>query len=192
MVSSILLAAGKSRRMGSLKQLLLFQNQPLVLCALTNLAASSVDEIVLVLGHDYHKILNILPGGFGRMKVAINRHYETGLSSSIRCGLNHIARESEALLVALGDQPLIGPEIPDRLISRWRETGKGILYPTYRRRKGHPVLFSSRFYPALRTLSGDVGAKALLAKHRRDALGVPVKCEGILVDMDVEADLSHV
>lgn len=111
-----------------------------------------------------------------------------GLSSSIARGVAATA-DADGWLVALADMPFIQPEtilrVADALAS-----GAGIVFPTCRGERGHPVGFSRRFYAELTALNGDSGARQILAAHRADWVPVEVGDEGILRDIDLPSDLA--
>ena len=184
MISAILLAAGKSRRMGQPKQLLQWGGKSLLLHVLENLMNSSVDEIVLVLGYEAEKIRKSLPEF--AIKIVINPNYETGMASSLRQGLLAMDQRSDAFLVFLADQPGIGPEIINLVIRAFQQANprRGIVRPVYRGVPGHPVLIGAQYLDEALQLQGDVGARQILMNQPMDVLDIEVDQDAILMDMD--------
>jgi len=99
-----------------------------------------------------------------------------------------VASESQGVMIALADQPFIPPEVVDFLIDAFLKGERGIVLPTWRGRRGHPVILSlSRYGEELRGLTGDKGAREILARHKEDILEVEVECRGVIEDIDDEA-----
>jgi len=188
MISALVLAAGESKRMGETKQLLEWQGKPILQHILDTLSDSAVDEVILVLGHEAGRISSKVSGE--KIKIIINPDYKEGMSTSLRHGLRAMDEKAEAFLVVLGDQPGVGKEIIDRLIQSFHEFGskKDIVLPTYRGRRGHPVLFSRRYVEEALKLKGDVGARQVLLGHPEEILAVEVNTDAILSDIDTPQD----
>jgi molybdenum cofactor cytidylyltransferase len=191
MISAILLAAGESKRMGRPKQLLTWQGRTLLRHTLEPLINSDADEIVLVLGHEADLIRKSLPAL--PIKIVINPDYNQGMASSLRRGLLAMDPGSEAFLVLLADQPGIGSEIINTLISRFRQTDpkRGIVRPVYRGLPGHPVLIGVRYLQEALQLQGDVGARGILLNHPGDVLEIEVHQDAVLKDIDTPQDYQE-
>lgn len=189
MITGVLLAAGKSTRMGQMKQLTFFQEKPLLERSLQPLIDSSLDEIILVLGYQYHEVLNTIKIKDKRLRVVINRQYEKGMSTSIRAAVKSVSDKTEAVIIALGDQPLITGAIIDRLIREFKRNNKGIVAPTYKGRRGNPVMLSRKYFSALAKLTGDEGAKSILKDNPTDIIKVEIGDDSILRDVDYQEDL---
>jgi len=181
-VSGIVLAAGQSLRLGRPKQLLPLGDITLLQHVVQNLLASRLDELILVLGH---RAASIRPSFRGYpVRVVINRRYRAGMSTSIVEGVLAAGEGCEAFLIALGDQPCIGPAVVNRIIDAYRESGKGIVLPIYQGQTGHPVLFHRRYREELLRLRGDVGAREIVRAHPEDVLTVAVETPAVLYDID--------
>ena len=188
MISAIVLAAGEAKRMGQAKLLLPWQGKPILEHVLDQLLHSQVDEIILVLGHEAKQMREKIPAQ--GIKIAINPDYQEGMSASLRQGLMIIDEKAEAFLVVLGDQPGISKEIINQLIQAFHRPRhpKGIILPTYRGIRGHPVLFSSQYRQEVLKLKGDVGGRQILADHPEDILGVEMDTDDVLQDIDTPED----
>jgi xanthine dehydrogenase accessory factor len=125
-----------------------------------------------------------------RLEVVENPEAASGIASSIRRGLADLPPETEAVVIALGDLPLIRKETVLEILAAYDETKRPIVFPQFRGRQGHPVLWSRAFFDDLRNLQGDSGAKAVLDRNRSLALAVPVTDAGVCLDIDTPADYA--
>ncbi len=182
-VSAIVLAAGKSSRMGKLKQLMPLGKSTILEQTLKNLLDSTVAEVIVVLGHKAEEITKRLSGR--PVKVVVNPLYRKGMGSSIAAGLRFVDRQAQAVMLVLGDQPYVDSPTINRLIDAFGSNNKGIAIPTYRKQRGHPLIFDRKYQAQLSRLSGDVGGREIIKQNPQDILEVPVKCEGIIIDIDV-------
>lgn len=152
--------------------------------SLSNLQASKVDEIVVVLGFAADVILPLIEGKH-RVKVVMNPSFREGMSSSLHRGLRAVDPQTKGVLIALADQPFISPAVIDLLIERFAEGSKGIVLPVYQGQGGHPVIFDRERYEGdLFELRGDVGGKEVVRSHPEDVLKVEVSSSEVLLDID--------
>ncbi len=188
MISSIVLAAGESRRMGQTKQLLAWEGKTILRQVLENLLHSRLDEVILVLGHEAERILKMVDTR--KIKVVINKNYRKGMITSIQEGLTALHEQTEAFFIVLADQPGIGPEVFDLLIGEFKRATpqKNIVLPTYRGRRGHPALFSVKYREEALRLKGDVGFRQILQEHPEDILAVEMDSDSVLQDIDTPDD----
>ncbi|UCC66448.1 MAG: nucleotidyltransferase family protein [Deltaproteobacteria bacterium] len=183
-ISALLLAAGEGTRMGGVKQLFSVGEKSMVEVSLSNLQASNVDEIMVVLGFAADMILPLIEGK-DRVKVVMNPYFREGMSSSLHRGLRAVDPQTKGVLIALADQPFISPEVIDLLIERFAEGSKGIVLPVYQGQGGHPVIFDRERYEGdLFELRGDVGGKEVVRRHPEDVLEVEVSSSEVLLDID--------
>ena len=187
MISGVVLAAGRSSRHGRPKQLLPLAGQPLLTHVLRNAAASQLDEVVLVLGHEAARI-EAAVGDWGQ-RVVVNPDHLAGQSTSLRAGLAAIDLTAEAVLFLLGDQPQVGPAIIDALIDTYRATGGPIVVPEYGGQRGNPILFDRALFPELARVTGDEGARSVVQQHATDVIAVPVG-DRPPRDVDTEEDYA--
>ena len=186
MLSAILLAAGESKRMGQLKQGLPLGNSTILEQSIDNLVHSKIDELIVVLGYRAQELREKVAGR--PVKTVINPDYEQGMSTSIIAGLHLVDDKAQAVMFVLADQPFIDSKIVDKLIDEFSRTSKGIVIPTYRGRRGHPVIFAISYKEELLRLKGDVGGRQIIKEHPDDILEIPVDSEGINVDIDTVSD----
>ena len=187
MISAILLAAGESKRMGELKQLMPFgQNTTIVEQAIDNLLSAAVSEVIVVVGYRAEEVIKSIVGK--PVKIAINPNYRQGMSTSIIAGLNLVDSRAQAVMLTLGDQPLINSQTINRLIEEFHNHDRGIAIPTYQGRRGHPIIFAIKYKEKLLELKGDIGGRQIVKDHPDDILEVAVNAGGIITDIDTISD----
>jgi molybdenum cofactor cytidylyltransferase len=186
MLSAILLAAGESRRMGKLKQLMPLGKSTIIEQAIDNLSASAVNEVIVVLGHKAEEIKEAI--STRSVKIAFNPSYQEGMGTSIIAGLKLADPRAEAVMLALGDQPLVDSQTINYLIDEFHKSDKGIALPTYKGKRGHPVILAIKYQPELLKLKGDIGAREIIKRHPKDVLEVAVDSAGVISDIDTEED----
>ncbi|WP_137391405.1 NTP transferase domain-containing protein [Rhodoligotrophos defluvii] len=183
-VAGLILAAGRSTRMGGDNKLLVeIKGKPMVRHVAEAAKASRLDEVVVVSGHQSEAVRAALAGL--DLRFIHNPDYASGLASSLKAGLAAIAPASDGVLVCLGDMPLIAPRHIDRLIAAFNPTeGRAICVATYGGKRGNPVLWAAEFLPAMRALTGDVGAKHLMAEYGEAVCEVAMEDDAVLTDLD--------
>ncbi len=186
MLSAILLAAGESKRMGKPKQLMPLGQSTLLEQAIDNLLGSSVDETIVVLGHKAEEIVKAIANK--PVKIVINPDYSQGMSTSIIAGLIMVDPRSQALMLAMGDQPLVASSTINQLIDAFNKNRKGIAVPTYRGRRGHPIIFDIKYKTELLMLKGDIGGREIIHNHPNDVLMVAIDSESVISDIDTQED----
>ena len=180
-LSGLILAAGSSTRMGQPKQLLPLDGRPLLQHVVDAVAASRLDEIILVLGHRAQEIEGALRFPPQRtVRIVTNPDYAEGQSTSLRLGLRTASAEAQAAAILLGDQPQITTALIDRVAAAFATANAPIVRPAYtdargRRVPGHPVFLARRIWPDVETLRGDQGARALLTAHPDWLVEVPIE-----------------
>jgi molybdenum cofactor cytidylyltransferase len=187
MITGILLAAGKSERMGEPKILLKIKGKTIIELLLGEYLKSNLDEVVLVLGKDADFIQDFVERLFDslKLKIAINENYELGMFSSIQKGI--ALAKGENILLGLGDNVLITSDIINTLIAQYR--APEILVPTASGRKGHPVVFSG--VVADQIIKADptnTTLKNVFEQHQKEIRLFPIEREEILIDMDTKSD----
>ena len=186
MLSAILLAAGESKRMGELKQLMPLGESTIIEQAIDNLLASAVGETIVVLGHRAEEIKKAI--ATKPVKIIFNPNYRQGMSTSIIAGLNLVSSQAQAVILALGDQPLVDSQTINQLITEFRSHDKGIVLPTYKGKRGNPVIFAIKYKAELLELKGDIGGRDIVQRHPGDVLEVAVDSESVITDIDTRED----
>jgi molybdenum cofactor cytidylyltransferase len=184
-VASVILAAGLSTRMGPRNKLLVRDaaGQAMVARVADAVLASRARPVSVVLGHQADDVRHALAGRDLRFVEAVD--YMQGLSASLRAGLAALEVEAAAVLVCLGDMPLVSAGDIDRIVAAYDpHEGRLIVVPTYHGKRGNPVLWDRRFFPDMAALSGDTGARGLLLRHAEWVAEVELETDSVLVDFD--------
>ena len=187
-VAAIVLAAGTSSRMGSQKQLLRLGEKTLLEHTVANVRAAGIPEIVVVLGCGAAAIKQQILAK--DINIVVNDQFESGLGTSLQCGIGALSKDAQAAIVALADQPLVKAKTILGIIRQYEEHKPQIVLPTYRGFRGNPVLLDRSIFPELAKLNGDTGCRALFGDHLENILTTPVDDIGILLDVDRKEDLA--
>jgi molybdenum cofactor cytidylyltransferase len=187
-IAAIVLAAGLSRRMARPKLLLPVEGEkPLVRVAVERVLAAHLDDVVVVLGAQADLVAGALDGLAARR--VLNPRYADGQSTSLRAGLDALRPDAEAVVVALGDQPLPDPGLIGRLIAAFRGSGQPIVVPRYRDGRGNPVLFAAALFDELRAVTGDQGGRTVIVRDPSRVTEVAVDAP-MPPDVDTPADYA--
>ncbi len=188
MISAILLAAGQSKRMnGENKLIKEIQGIPLIKLSVKNILASSINELIIVLGHQ-KEIIEKLIDKNEKIKFVFNKDFESGMASSIKTGLNNLSEKTEAFFICLGDMPMVSPDIYNQLIKS--KDNKEIIVPTYKGQQGNPVLFNKSMKEKVIDISGDIGAKKILELNKVKILNLEINDQSIAVGFNTQDDFS--
>lgn len=186
MISGILLAAGESKRMQpDFKPLLKWGKRTVIGECVHQLRLSQLADIFVVLGHREAEIRPALAGG--GVQFAINEDYQKGMLSSVKTGLAMLGPNTDAVLLALVDQPMIKAALINTLIEAYNGGDKGIVLPTYNGKPGHPIIIGADYVDDIMQLDDGTegGLRAFINAHRGDWLEVPVNTPDILEDIDL-------
>jgi molybdenum cofactor cytidylyltransferase len=189
MISSILLAAGESRRMGEFKQLLMFAGRTFVECCADHLLAARVDELIIVTGHREADVRRAL--GARAVRFVHNDEYRDGMSSSVKRGIAAVSPAATAALVALVDQPQIDSSIINRVIAEYEKHPSLIVIPTYGGRNGHPVLLDFQLRDELLAFDASQGLRQVIHAHAAEVLHIEVATDAVLMDFDYPEDYQR-
>jgi molybdenum cofactor cytidylyltransferase len=189
-VSAVVLAAGRSTRMGGPNKLLAELNgKKLVRIVAEQVLASKAKEVIVVTGHQAELVEKALAGL--HVTFVRNAGFADGLAGSVKAGITAVPKEADGAVICLGDMPMISSELIDHLIDAFApDRGNLIAVPVSEGRRGNPVLWSRRFFNELMTLDGDVGARHLIAKHNEAVAEVPVEGDGAFLDIDTPLALE--
>ncbi|MDZ4719304.1 MAG: molybdenum cofactor cytidylyltransferase [Roseiflexaceae bacterium] len=188
-ITGIILAAGSSARMGHPKQLLDWAGRPLVRVAAEYALATSLNDIIVVTGAAHVAVISALSGL--PLRFVHNPQYANGQSTSLRIGIAALPGETDAAMIMLGDQPFVTPEIIEQLIQHWRATNAVIVAPRYQGQRGNPVLFSQSVFAELSAVTGDQGARTLLAARAAEIAIVDIDDQRPLIDIDTPEEYAR-
>lgn len=182
-VTAVVLSAGESQRMGETKQLLRWGATNLLGQTLANLLDSMVTDILVVTGHETDAVTAIA-AEMG-VKSVVNPDYASGeMLSSLKVALNHLPDKGSAVLVVLADQPMVTTETIDQILLTYWQGASGIIAPTYRGRRGNPVLIDGQFRAELLSLPQGAAPRLLLERHPDSLFLVEVNTPTVLQDID--------
>ena len=184
-IAAIILAAGRSRRMGRFKPLLPFGNQTVIESCISNLRTAGVTEIIVVLGHSAAAVREQL--GAASVAFVTNPNPDSEMSTSIGLGVNALTDMARAVLITPVDHPAIHPEMIGWLTEKWRG-GVKLIQPEYQGKGGHPVLIDLSYRDELKCLDSDAGLRGFFNKHRADVLRLAVDSPFVARDMDTWED----
>ena len=189
-VAAVILAAGRSTRMGGPNKLLAeLDGKKLVRIAAEQALASKASEVVVVTGHQAELVEKALAGL--NVRFVRNPEFAGGLASSVKAGIAAVPDNADGAVICLGDMPLISAGLIDRLVEAFApDRGNLIVVPVADGRRGNPVLWSRRFFKELMTLDGDIGARHLIAKHAEAVAEVPVEGQSAFLDIDTPQALE--
>jgi molybdenum cofactor cytidylyltransferase len=161
-------------------------DRPVIAWAVQAALRTGAEPVVVVTGHGASDVEAVLPAG---AETVHNPDYATGLSSSLRVGLESLPPDVDAAAIALGDMPCVRAAHYRALFAAW--TPGAIVVPTWAGRLGNPVLWSAEFFSAMCALGGDRGARSMLEDHREAVRELPARDDAVLIDVDDRSDLQR-
>lgn len=186
-VYAVILAAGKSSRMGQPKQLLQWLNRSLLEHALSHVEIVFKERVLVVLGAEAELIESTL--NLAGARVIVNPDWQIGMASSIRAAIKALPDSASAVMLMLCDQPLIGERQLQTLVSAWQLTPERIVASEYQQAVGVPAIFPASCFNGLLALEGDKGAKSLLISHQADLIKIALPEAAF--DIDTLADWQN-
>ncbi len=186
MVGSIVLAAGKSSRMGEQKLLMPYHGKSMIATVVGKIANTDSHLTLVVTGNNMHEIKEAL----NDYKVTLvgNQRFEEGMLSSVQAGIDAAGPETDGMLVLLGDQPMVSETVINRLISVFQKSEKGLIIPTFNGKRGHPVLISSKYKNEVKSINPETGLRELFFNNPDDVLEIEVETGDVLKDIDTPED----
>jgi molybdenum cofactor cytidylyltransferase len=189
-IAALVLAAGKSSRMGATNKLTAqVEGHAMVARAVEAATASGAKPVIVVTGHEADAVRAVLDGA--SVQFVHNPDYAEGLSTSLRTGAKALPKDIDATLVCLGDMPDISADHIARLIAAF-DVGEGrtICVPTFGGKRGNPVLWGAAWFGELQGVKGDTGAKHLIGEHADAVCEVPMPDDASLRDIDTPDELA--
>ena len=189
-VAAVVLAAGRSTRMGQPKQTLPWgAGQTLLGAVVAGLQTGGVTEIVVVTGHAREAVEASLADA--KVRFAHNPDFATTeMARSLQVGLNALGDRAQAAVVALADQPELDPTVVEQVVQRWRETVAPVVAPFYGGERGHPLLFDRSIWPAIHALPGSANPRAVVVAAG-NIERVAVDSRALLRDIDTPEDYER-
>lgn len=181
--SAIILAAGRSSRLGSPKQLLNYQGKTLLQHSIDTAKQASVQSIIVILGSGFDLLFSRVDSA--GLHIIKNDNWQTGIASSISCGINALkdtAPTTDAAILMVCDQPFVNPALLNELLTVQKATNKPIIASSYGNTIGIPALFHKDFFQQLLDLRGDSGAKKIMQLNPGSLATVPFTLGSIDID----------
>jgi molybdenum cofactor cytidylyltransferase len=182
MLAAVILSGGASRRMGTPKALLPYQGGTFLEHLLKVTDHPRIGWRRVVLGADAGAI--VAGTEFRADEVVINKNWEAGQLSSTQAGVRSLPDGTDGILLFLIDHPLISRELVGALVERFYESGKPIVLPVYKGRRGHPVIFASKLYEELLRAPLETGARAVVWAHREEVCEMETNEEGCVLNLN--------
>jgi molybdenum cofactor cytidylyltransferase len=186
MISAIILAAGESKRMGRPKMLLPWDKSTVLQAVVTTFQAAGIKDILVVTG-GAHNLVNRLVGH--TVQTIYNENYEQGeMLSSIQIGIRVKMRESQAVLIGLGDQPQVQIRTIQQIVQEYKHTSSPLIVPSYNMRRGHPWLVARELWEEILNLAPPDTAREFLTQHAGAIHYLVSDTPTILQDLDTPED----
>ncbi len=189
-IAAIVLAAGRSTRMGTLNKLTIaIDGKAMIGHAVAAALASKARPVVVVTGHHRERVQTALAGA--SVNFVHNPDYAQGLSTSLKAGLAALPPDIDGVVVLLGDMPRVAAADIDRLIAAYNPVeGRAIVVPTRKGKRGNPVLLGRQLFHELARIEGDSGAREAIAAHGDLVAEIEMDSDGVLTDIDTPQALA--
>ena len=197
MLAAVILSAGESSRMGSPKALVPFRGRTFLEHLLAAVEANRISQnptessaairgiglTRVVLGAHVQEITGKL--SLDPADVVVNSDWKQGQLSSIQAAIRSLPeKQTDGILLFLVDHPLVSAAVVGEIITQFYETGRPIVLPKFRGKRGHPVIFARRLYDELLAAPADQGARAVVWAHAPEVLEVPTEDEGVVLNLN--------
>ncbi len=187
-IAAIVLAAGKSSRMGFNKLVADVGGKPLIVRTVENIATSKISKVFVVIGHEAADVELALAQS--DVSFVRNRDYASGMASSVKVGVEE-AHDFDGVLISLGDMPLVSTLVINQMMEAFHPEQRRDLVLVVRDGEiGNPVLWGAKYFPDLLNLQGERGARGLVEKYRSNATEILVSEEGVMFDADTPEALA--
>jgi molybdenum cofactor cytidylyltransferase len=190
-IAAVVLAAGMSRRMGRPKALLPLGDEPLIRRIIRNLIDSqSVSQIIVVTGHSSAAVVAAV-SDLDVTSIGNSNYDVGGMLSSVQAGIRAAPPNVDAVMIALGDQPLVQSDTISAIVSAWTRTRALLVVPSHREKRGHPIIIASSGFAEVLALHADETLKTFVTRHENDLVELPVDDPGITTDIDTPDDYER-
>ena len=192
-IGAVILAAGKSERMGKPKILMPVEDKPMFLHSVEMAIQSNLSPIYVVGGEHINRIQNATCGY--PVLTIDNKDYKEGMSTSLKLGIAAIKNQCDAVMVFLADQPFIAKIVIETMTKYYESNhrnGVKILRAKYKNIPGHPILFDSSLFDEFDTIQGDIGGKSIIQRHINSLHWIPFENDVWGIDIDTMEDYLRV
>ena len=189
-ISAILLAAGQSKRLKSENKLIkLYKKKPLIYHSLKALHKSKVNKVIIVLGHQ-HKVVKKMIKKNQKNIFIFNRNYKKGMASSIKTGLKKISESDKGFLVVQSDMPFIKSSDINKICNSIKSKKFLVYALKFRNRIGNPIGFDISIVKKFKKMDGDVGAKFMVKRLKKETKFIKVLTKRVFKDLDLRKDFN--
>jgi molybdenum cofactor cytidylyltransferase len=189
-LAAVILSGGESRRMGAPKALIPYRGKTFVEHLIEVTRHPRVGLTRIVVGAHADEIRERLAGHSG--EIVVNADWANGQLSSIQAGVRSLPESAtDGMILCPVDHPIVSAELVARLIEEFDVSGKSIALPTYRGRRGHPLIFRASLYEELLAASAEVGARQVVWAHENDTCHVPTEEEGVVLNINDPVTLER-
>jgi molybdenum cofactor cytidylyltransferase len=192
-IAAIILAAGRSRRMGTQKLLLPWHGKTVIQQVVGQVLAAGLNPVIVVTGGDsaddtaaIQQVLRSVP-----VTIANNPDRDAEMLSSVRCGLKAVPRECSGVLITPGDLPTISSGLIERLTQAIKQSNQGIVVPIYQGTRGHPTIIAAKYFDEVLSQYDGVGLRGLVTAHPHDIQEVVVSDATVIAEMNTPSDYQH-
>ncbi|SVD17278.1 uncharacterized protein METZ01_LOCUS370132 [marine metagenome] len=187
-IAGIILAAGGSVRMGDQNKLLeTIHGTPMIKKVVQSALNSNLETVYIIVGHEAELIRQCISDEL--VHWVENPAWSSGMASSIRYGIKALKNNYDGAMILLGDMPFIEYKTIDEMVDLYHD--RGIIVPVKDGKQGNPVLFSSTFFPDLRLLTGDKGAKRIIRENHDSVIHTTVLTDEIFHDLDTPEQMKE-
>lgn len=188
-VAVIVLAAGRSSRMGQHKLVLPLGGRPLVTYAVDAACRSNADAVIVVVGYNAGEVALALTGKC--CHIVANESFADGMATSLRAGITAVSPNVAGVLILLADQPLVTSSMVNLMLAAANADSHGIHVAGYSGRRGNPVYFPRALFGELLAVSGDEGGRSVVARHPELVHLVPMPFEEAVLDVDTPGEFER-
>ncbi len=188
-IEIIILAAGKSERMGQQKLLMPYGGKTIIENIIEKALASKAGAVKVVVGSNRDEVCDLIKEH--SVQIIENTAFEKGMLSSVQCGFEALSSSVSAGMILLGDQPMVQTLVIDKLIESLEKSRKGIIIPVYNKKRGHPVLIDTKYLIRINNLDPGRGLRQLMDENSEDIYEMEVETNTILKDIDTIEDYKR-
>ena len=188
MINAILLAAGQSKRIPKENKLLKkFKGKILINHILNQLIKSKIKKIIIVLGHEHSLVRKAIIKN-KKIQFTLNKDYKSGIASSIKTGIKKVNKVSKGFLIVQSDMPFIKKTHINKIYNSIDKKNNPVHLLKYKNKIGNPIGFNSSVISKFKKIKGDIGAKFMVKRLKKDAAIIKVNSEKIFKDLDKLTD----
>ena len=191
--AGIVLAAGRSERLGRPKQLLMLGHKPIIRHVCEGAVASELDRLIVVVGHRADDVTEAIGNDLcdgERLRIVYNPHFRSGMGRSLQTGLSQVRKWYSSIMILLGDQPLVTSALINHLLRRFYSSGKDICVPVYKGQRRNPVILGRHFYNDIMRIDGDKGAREIIRDNDDAVDAIEISNERYFMDVDTREDYA--